>query len=71
MAEELYYGLAGISIHKSIEQLNERFSVEIDSYQLDEWENKFYRESLDQIKPVESIVDLLKELVSKLKLAVA
>jgi beta-phosphoglucomutase family hydrolase len=71
LSEELYYGLAGVPIHEFVARLNDQFKTSIDSFQVDEWKNKFYRESLDEIKPIQPVVDLLKATVGKLPIAVA
>ena len=71
LSEELYYGLAGVPIHEFVARLNHQFNKSIDSHQVDEWKNKFYRESLDVIKPVQPVVDLLKSSVGQLPIAVA
>ena len=71
LSEELYYSLAGVPIHEFVSRLNDQFKMSIDSHQVDEWKNKFYRESLDEIKPVQPVVDLLKATVGKLPIAVA
>ena len=71
LTEEIYYSLAGVPIHEFVDQLNTQFNQQIDSIAVDEWKNKFYRESLDKIKPVQAVVDLLKYSVGKFSIAVA
>lgn len=71
LSEELYYGLGGVPIHEFTDRLNHKFHVEINSHELNEVKNKFYRESLDEIQPVKPVVDLLRETVGKLPMAVA
>lgn len=71
LTEEIYYGLAGAPIHEFVAKINKEFNTTIDSHQVDEWKNIFYREALDQIGPVQSVVDLLKSTVGKLPIAVA
>lgn len=71
LTEQIYYELAGVPIHEFVGNINMRFNTIIDSHQVDEWKNKFYREALDQIGPVQPVVDLLKSAVGKLPIAVA
>ncbi len=71
LTEEIYYGLAGVPIHEFVANLNHRFNTQIDSHEVDEWKNRFYRESLDCIQPVAVVVDLLKSMVGKVPIAVA
>jgi beta-phosphoglucomutase family hydrolase len=71
LSEEVYYGLAGVPIHEFGSYLNKKYGTHIDSHQLDEVKNKYYRESLDQIGPVPAVVHLLKESVGKFRIAVA
>ena len=71
LTEEIYYGLAGVPIHEFVANLNHRFNTQIDSHEVGEWKNRFYRESLDCIQPVAVVVDLLKSMVGKVPIAVA
>ncbi|MCZ6673108.1 MAG: HAD family phosphatase [Verrucomicrobia bacterium] len=71
LSEEVYYGLAGVPVAEFAQYLEKKFRTEIDSHQLDEVKSKYYRESLDQIQPVQAVVELLKNTVGKLPIAVA
>ena len=71
LTEELYYGLAGVPIHEFITYLNERFDTSIDSHEVDIWKNRFYRESLEFVKPVKPVVEVLMQSVGKLSIGVA
>jgi HAD superfamily hydrolase (TIGR01509 family) len=71
LSEEVYYGLAGVPIHEFTGYINRKFSKNIDSHELDEVKNRFFRESLDQIKPVPEVLALFKASVGKFAIGVA
>ena len=71
LTEEVYYGLAGVPIHEFAAYLNKRYGLQIDSHRLDEVKNKYYRESLDLVQPVPAVVNVLRDAVGKLGIAVA
>ena len=71
LSEEYYYSLAGVPIGEFVNRLNKVHGVRIDVSKLDEAKNTFFRETLDQIQPVEAVVKLLKNTVGKLPIAVA
>lgn len=71
LSEEVYYGLAGVPIHEFARYLDKKFGISIDSHELDEVKNRFYRETLDQVGPVQMVVDVLKKSVGQQRIAVA
>jgi HAD superfamily hydrolase (TIGR01509 family) len=71
LSPEVYYGLAGVPIHEFAKYLDKKYGTQIDSHELDEVKNQFYRDTLDQVGPVQAVVDALKDSVGKHRIAVA
>ena len=71
LSPEVYYGLAGVPIHEFARYLDKKYGTTIDSHELDEVKNRFYRDTLDQVGPVDAVVDVLKGSVGKHRIAVA
>lgn len=71
LTEEVYYGLAGVPLHEFTAIINKRFGTQIDSHELDEIKNHYYRSALDEVLPVPEVVEVLKESVGKRRIAVA
>ncbi len=71
LSPEVYYGLAGVPIHEFARYLDKKYGTSIDSHELDEVKNRFYRDTLDQVGPVDAVVDVLKDSVGKHRIAVA
>jgi len=69
--EELYYSWAGQPIEVVVDKLNKLHGLEMDHTQVGLHKNRFYRDTLDAVEPIESVVDILREAAGKIRIAVA
>ena len=58
-------------LHEFARYLDRKYGTTIDSHELDEVKNRFYRDTLDQVGPVEAVVNVLRDTVGKHRIAVA
>lgn len=67
---ELFGTLAGIPAHGTISKLNEMFGLKMDPEEIGHVKEREYEKLMCKMKPVEPVVDLVKEYHGKLPMAV-
>lgn len=68
---ELFYSMAGVGLHDSVEQLNQRFGDRLDPEAVVQTQAQLHRAGVEAIKPIEPVVNLARQLARQTPVAVA
>ena len=68
--ESIFYELAGIPTAKIVPIINERFKLNVDPVEFEKLKEAAFLGMLDQVKPIEPVIEVVKYFYRKLPLAI-
>jgi len=69
-SEKLFYELAGVASNRIVEIINEKYGTTLNPEEISMLKEDTYLKMMDQVKPVEAVLDVVKAFHGKLPMAI-